>query len=98
MTLEEVTSRLSAAGCVFAEDEAALLLAETDDEVELDELVRRRVEGEPLEQVLGWVEFCGLRIGVAPGVFVPRQRTQLLARRATELARPSAVVVELCCG
>ena len=50
-------------------------------------MVDRRVAGLPLEQVLGWAEFCGLRITVAPGVFVPRRRTEFLVRQAVLLAR-----------
>jgi release factor glutamine methyltransferase len=91
-------ARLRAAGCVFAEDEAELLVAAAHSPVELDEMVQRRVAGQPLEHVLGWVEFCGLRIAVEPGVFVPRRRTEFLVEQAAALARPSAVVVDLCCG
>jgi release factor glutamine methyltransferase len=97
----EVVSALRAAGCVFAEDEARLLLAQSRTPAELGRLVRRRVLGEPLEQVLGWAAFDGLRIVVEPGVFVPRRRTELLVREATEVvraARRPAVVVDLCCG
>ncbi len=65
---------------------------------ELDAMVGRRVTGLPLEQVLGWAEFCGLRITVAPGVFVPRRRTEFLVRQAAALARPGDVIVDLCCG
>ena len=65
---------------------------------ELDAMVSRRTAGEPLEQVIGWAEFCGLRIAVAPGVFVPRRRTEFLVRQAVALARPGAVIVDLCCG
>ncbi|WP_448061213.1 putative protein N(5)-glutamine methyltransferase [Cellulomonas hominis] len=98
--------RLRAAGCVFAEDEARLLLAADVPPAELAAMVDRRVAGLPLEHVLGWAEFCGLRIVVAPGVFVPRHRTELLVREATALARAAAlgpgghrpVVVDLCCG
>jgi len=61
-------------------------------------MVDRRAAGVPLEHVLGWAEFCGLRIAVDPGVFVPRRRTEFLARQAAALARPRAVVVDLCCG
>jgi release factor glutamine methyltransferase len=93
-----VVARLRAAGCVFAEDEASLLVAAARTPAELAALVDRRVAGVPLEQVLGWVEFCGLRIVVEPGVFVPRRRTELLAREAAALAPPRAVVVDLCCG
>ncbi|MEV7548196.1 putative protein N(5)-glutamine methyltransferase [Amycolatopsis sp. NPDC089917] len=90
--------RLRAAGCVFAEDEARLLRAEARTPAELDTMVRRRVDGEPLEVILGWAEFHGLRITVEPGVFVPRQRSELLVRHAVALAGPGAVVVDLCCG
>jgi len=88
-------NRLRAAGCVFAEDEAALLLA---DGRALEPLLVRREAGEPLEQILGWAEFRGLRIALEPGVFVPRFRTGYLVERALESARPGAVVVDLCCG
>ena len=93
-----VVARLRAAGCVFAEDEARLLVAAAASAEELAGLVARRVAGVPLEHVLGWVEFCGLRIAVGPGVFVPRRRTEVLVRAAVPLARPGAVVVDLCCG
>jgi release factor glutamine methyltransferase len=93
-----LVARLRAAGCVFAEDEAALLVAEAADPAELAAMADRRVAGEPLEQVLGWAEFCGLRIAVEPGVFVPRRRTEFLARQAIARARPGAVVLDLCCG
>jgi len=77
-----VVARLRAAGCVFAEDEARLLVATAQTADELSAMVERRAAGLPLEQVLGWAEFCGLRIAVDPGVFVPRRRTELLVQRA----------------
>jgi release factor glutamine methyltransferase len=61
-------------------------------------MVDQRAAGLPIEQVLGWAEFCGLRIAVEPGVFVPRRRTQFLVEQAIALARPRDVVVDLCCG
>ena len=94
----DVVARLRAAGCVFAEDEARLLLSAAQTPAELTAMVDQRVAGLPLEQILGWAEFCGLRIVVEPGVFVPRRRTELLVREAAALARPGAVVVDLCCG
>ncbi|KQY46478.1 hypothetical protein ASD18_03305 [Cellulomonas sp. Root137] len=95
----EITATLRAAGCVFAEDEATLLLETGSDD--LEGLVARRVAGEPLEVIVGWAEFCGLRIGIDPGVFVPRRRTELLVREAARLAPRTAepiVVLDLCCG
>jgi release factor glutamine methyltransferase len=94
----ELTLRLRAAGCVFAEDEAALLLAESASAAHLETMVRQRENGVPLEQIVGWVEFCGLRVQLAPGVFVPRRRTSLLVREAAALAAEGAVVLDLCCG
>jgi release factor glutamine methyltransferase len=93
-----IVTRLRAAGCVFAEDEARLLISEARSPSDLEGMVERRVAGHPLEHVLGWAEFCGLRIAVEPGVFVPRRRTEVLVRRAAALAGPRAVVVDLCCG
>lgn len=89
---------LRAAGCVFAEDEARLLAGAAGSPGELAALLARRVGGEPLEQVLGWAEFRGLRIAVGPGVFVPRRRTGHLVDRAVAVSRPGAVVLDLCCG
>lgn len=94
----DVVGTLRAAGCVFAEDEAHLLVSAATTPAELADMVDRRVAGLPLEQVLGWAEFCGLRIVVEPGVFVPRRRTEFLVRQAVALAPASAVVVDLCCG
>lgn len=93
-----IVLKLRAAGCVFAEDEARLLVSTARDAAELDAMVEQRVAGLPLEQVLGWAEFCGLRIHVAPGVFVPRRRTEFLVQQAVSLAPPGPVVVDLCCG
>lgn len=98
-----MVARLRAAGCVFAEAEAALLTeAAAETGADLDVLVARRVSGTPVEHLLGWAEFHGIRVGVTPGVFVPRQRTGFLvdeavaAVRAAGIARP--VVLDLCCG
>ncbi|MEX5720452.1 putative protein N(5)-glutamine methyltransferase [Geodermatophilus maliterrae] len=101
----DLVARLRAAGCVFAEDEARLLADAAASPAELDGLTARRAAGTPLEHLLGAVEFCGLRVAVGPGVFVPRQRTAALVARAVQAAdgvrgrtgrRP--VAVDLCCG
>ena len=96
--LPELVARLRAAGCVYAEEEATLLLETAADPEQLAAMTERRVAGLPLEQVLGWAAFCGLRILVDPGVFVPRRRTELLVERAVVLAPADPVVVDLCCG
>ncbi|MBW1603362.1 putative protein N(5)-glutamine methyltransferase [Streptomyces sp. JJ66] len=95
----EVVAALRAAGCVFAEDEADLLLAAAASPTELATLTERRCAGLPLEQVLGWAEFCGTRVVVEPGVFVPRRRTEFLVQQAAALLpRTGGVVLDLCCG
>lgn len=99
---EDVVTRLRAAGCVFAEDEAELLVQAVKDDAEpsrlLETLVARRCAGEPLEHVVGWAEFCGLRIAVGPGVFVPRRRSEFLVELAVDLGRGARAVVDMCCG
>ena len=82
---EAIVARLRAAGCVFAEDEARLLIAAARTPEDLDAMVDRRAEGLPLEQVVGWAEFCGLHVAVTPGVFIPRRRTEFLVRQAIAL-------------
>lgn len=93
-----IVARLRAAGCVFAEDEARLLISTAATPADLGAMVDQRVAGLPLEHVLGWVDFCGLRIAVDPGVFVPRRRTEFLATQAIARCPSPAVVVDLCCG
>jgi release factor glutamine methyltransferase len=105
---DEVVATLRAAGCVFAEDEAELLFQAVRDDAggpgngqrseRLATLVARRCAGEPLEHVVGWAEFCGLRIAVGPGVFVPRRRSEFLVGVALGLAGRARVIVDLCCG
>ncbi len=132
----DVARRLRAAGSVFAEEEAALLVgeallagesvAERDamraadavlvgeaaltgeallvarggalDRVALERMVAQRVSGVPLEYVVGWALFDGIRVRVGDGVFVPRRRTELLVDAAASVTRPGDVAVDLCCG
>lgn len=108
--IDDVVVRLRAAGCVFAEEEAAILQEVAHDQsargefandaAALELLVARRESGEPLEHIVGWVEFCGQRLSVGPGVFIPRQRTALLAAAAISVAdsQPHPVVLEMYCG
>ncbi|AVH60417.1 MULTISPECIES: putative protein N(5)-glutamine methyltransferase [Streptomyces] len=93
-----VVGALRTAGCVFAEDEAELILSTARTPEDVAAMVDRRVRGLPLEHVLGWAEFHGLRVAVEPGVFVPRRRTEFLVEQALALGRDASVVVDLCCG
>jgi release factor glutamine methyltransferase len=96
--MSTIIARLRAAGCVFAEDEARLLVSAATTPAELAAMVDRRTTGEPLEHILGWAEFRGLRIAVHPGVFIPRRRTEFLVEQALTGLAAGAVVVDLCCG
>jgi release factor glutamine methyltransferase len=98
MDLTAVVDRLRAAGCVFAEEEAQLLSDAAGTPERLAAMVDERVSGVPVEHVLGWAAFCGLRIALVRGVFVPRRRTELLVREAIAVGPPDAVVVDVCCG
>jgi release factor glutamine methyltransferase len=104
----DAVALLRAAGCVYAEDEARILTEAAASPHELAALIERRAGGEPLEYVVGWAEFCGLRIPVRPGVFVPRRRSEFLAEcavdaalairdRAGDASRPVRVL-DMCCG
>ncbi|MQY04874.1 putative protein N(5)-glutamine methyltransferase [Actinomadura macrotermitis] len=98
LTESAVVSTLRTAGCVFAEDEARMILSTATTPAELASMVERRAAGLPLEHVLGWAEFCGLRFAVDAGVFVPRRRTEFLVRQAIGLTGAGDVAVDLCCG
>ncbi len=99
-----LVTRLRAAGCVFAEEEAQILRRHAIDDDELARWADRRVAGEPLEHIVGVVEFGGLGLSVGPAVFIPRQRTRLIAAVASDevgaalAADPRAVFVEPYCG
>ncbi|KQX05893.1 MULTISPECIES: putative protein N(5)-glutamine methyltransferase [unclassified Leifsonia] len=106
-----LVARLRAAGCVFAEEEAALLIDAARTTDELEHMAARRVDGNPLEGIIGWADFAGLRIAVDPDVFVPRRRSEVLVNEAVRLLTDAApagspstpsraipLVVDLCCG
>lgn len=104
MTIAAVARRLAAAGSVYAEEEAAILAEAARTPDQLETMVARRAAGEPLEYVVGWTDFRGIRLAVGDGVFVPRARSGLLVEEAVSLVRcrsgsgRAIVVVDLCCG
>jgi release factor glutamine methyltransferase len=46
------------------------------------EMVERRDQGEPLQHILGYASFRGLRVQVTPDVMVPRPETEIVVDRA----------------
>jgi release factor glutamine methyltransferase len=94
-----VTKALAAAGCIAAAEEAGELIEAADgDPGVLADLVSRRTNGEPLPWITGSVTFCGLKLAVEPGVYVPRWQTEPMARRAAALLPAAGVAVDLCTG
>jgi release factor glutamine methyltransferase len=90
---------LAGGGCVAPGAEAdALLEASAEGVGQIEELVARRLRGEPLAWITGSIVFCGVRVRIDPGVFVPRPHTERLARRAIVLLPETGIAVDLCTG
>jgi release factor glutamine methyltransferase len=103
LSAADLVTALREAGCVYAEEEAAVLLEAAAQGRDLPSMLARRVAGEPLEWVAEWAEFReedgdGVRVVVRPGVFVPRARTIELALAASEFLGPDGLLIDLCCG
>jgi release factor glutamine methyltransferase len=94
-----VLHALEEGGFLAPGTEADALVAASDEGVgSIDDLIARRLEGEPLAWIIGSVTFCGVRVRIDPGVFVPRPHTEALARRAAELLPADGIAVDLCTG
>jgi release factor glutamine methyltransferase len=94
-----VVTRLTAAGCVAADEEADELLAAAPDANTLESWIRRREQGEPLAWITGTMQFCGHTLYVDQGVYVPRLQSEELARRAAMLlAANGGRAADLCTG
>jgi release factor glutamine methyltransferase len=94
-----IVSALADGGCVAPAEEAdALFRASSGGVGSIDELVARRVSGEPLAWITGSVFFGGFRVHVDPGVFVPRPHTEVMALRAASLLPDAGIAIDLCTG
>ena len=51
-----------------------------DDRTELEKMMRRLENGEPVQYVLGYATFCGRRFRVTPDVLIPRPETEELCQ------------------
>ena len=95
----KVAARLAAGGFVAPVEEASELFdAAAGDAARLEALVERRLSGEPLAWITGATTFCGLRVLVDSGVYVPRPHTEKLVMRAVELLPEHGVAVDACTG
>lgn len=93
-----LAARLAAGGSVYADEEADLLLSAAETVEDLERMARERVAGRPLEYVVGWAWFCGVKVFVDSGVFVPRVRTQFLVEQAQAWLPAHPVIIDMCCG
>jgi release factor glutamine methyltransferase len=96
--LAAVVARLEAAGCVAADEEAADYVALAPDAATLEAWLQRRERGEPSAWITGTMVFCGRPLRVAPGVFVPREQSEDLARRAAAVLPAGGGALDLCTG
>ena len=70
-------------------------------EKRVDDLVRRRLAGEPVAYIIGEWEFYGLPLDISRDVLIPRMDTEVLAERGILKARSAgegARVLDLCAG
>ena len=77
------------------------LYVSSDLERRVDELIQRRLAGEPVAYIVGEWEFYGVPLDISPDVLVPREDTEVLADRAirkTLDAGEGARVLDLCAG
>jgi release factor glutamine methyltransferase len=93
-----LSERLRAAGCIAAEDEAREMVDAAPDGEVPEEWIIRRERGEPLAWITGRTTFCGRRLHVDRGVYVPRPQTEELARRAEALLPAGGRALDLCTG
>jgi release factor glutamine methyltransferase len=78
------------------------LTCEDDDEriIQCNAMAKRRLEGFPLQYILGKWEFYGLPFKVGEGVLIPRQDTETLVEYVINLSKNQSglKVVDLCSG
>lgn len=92
-------------GAALGIDELALYLepqrpVDAEATARFHAVVKRRATHEPVQHLLGYEEFRGLRIVVTPDVLIPRPETEGLVERALELLadRAGAIVADIGTG
>lgn len=113
MTLAELTARLAASAIPDPETDARLLLthcfdisdaalrADPQRDFASDALTRaldRRLKREPLQHILGEVDFYGETYQVSADCLIPRADTELLVDEAIRLLPKNARFADLCTG
>ena len=66
----------------------------------LEEILKQREEGYPLQYILGFWDFYGRRYKVGPGVLIPRQDTEIVVETCLELIKDikAPEILDLCAG
>lgn len=88
---------------VFGVDRG-FILAHGDEEISSDkyevfnELLARRVKREPLQHILGYQEFMGLRFKVNKDVLVPRFDTEVLVEETLKHLHDGMRILDMCTG
>jgi release factor glutamine methyltransferase len=80
------------------EHERARLEAVSGPDAPLDQLIARRLGGEPLQYIEGTAPFGPLDLLVDERVLIPRPETEGLLELATRMVRSPEVIVDLCTG
>ncbi len=109
--LREITATLASAGVFDPVFEAREILREyagdaalmggelTESALErIDDTVRRRITGEPLQYIFGQWEFYGYPFSVGEGVLIPRPETEMLVDIAADRLDSDSTVLDLCSG
>ncbi|HSI45017.1 MAG TPA: peptide chain release factor N(5)-glutamine methyltransferase [Methylophilus sp.] len=82
----------------------AWLLAHATDAIpeqpasDFDQLVQRRVKGEPVAYILGYREFFGLKFKVTPATLIPRPDTETLVEAALQKITKPMQILDLGTG
>jgi release factor glutamine methyltransferase len=72
--------------------------------LKIEEYLQRRSNREPIQYIIGFTEFYGLKLEVGPGVLIPRPETEILAEEAIKIISKFNVritdcnILDLCTG